>query len=86
LHFLVDAQFPPALASRIQTLGHTGEHLFDCGLANAPEHVVSTSTRFPIPTCSNRARGVSANGAMLHLLKLWLTAPAEEQGGNGRGR
>jgi RNA-directed DNA polymerase len=31
------------------------------------------------------ARRVS-DGAMLHLLKLWLTAPVEERDGNGRGR
>jgi predicted nuclease of predicted toxin-antitoxin system len=40
LLFLVDAQLPSALARRIQTLGHIGEHVFDCGLAKAPDHVI----------------------------------------------
>jgi hypothetical protein len=35
LRFLVDAQLPPALARRFETLGHSAEHVSDCGLALA---------------------------------------------------
>jgi predicted nuclease of predicted toxin-antitoxin system len=37
LRFLVDAQLPPALARRIQALGHSAEHVVDCGLATAAD-------------------------------------------------
>lgn len=47
MHFLVGAQLPPALARRIQALGHVAEHVADCGLATAAdstirEHAAST--------------------------------------------
>lgn len=47
MRFLVDAQLPPALARRIQALGHVAEHVADCGLATAAdstirEHAAST--------------------------------------------
>jgi len=37
LRFLVDAQLPPALARRLEALGHRAEHVVDCGLAAAPD-------------------------------------------------
>jgi len=37
VRFLVDAQLPPALARRIEALGHAAEHVADCGLATAPD-------------------------------------------------
>jgi predicted nuclease of predicted toxin-antitoxin system len=37
LRFLVDAQLPPALARRLQSLGHSAEHVADCGLLTAPD-------------------------------------------------
>jgi predicted nuclease of predicted toxin-antitoxin system len=37
VRFLVDAQLPPALARRIEALGHAAEHVADCGLASAPD-------------------------------------------------
>ena len=40
MRFLVDAQLPPALARRIEVLGHSAEHVFDCGLATAPDEVI----------------------------------------------
>jgi predicted nuclease of predicted toxin-antitoxin system len=40
LRFLVDAQLPPALAGRIESLGHQAEHVFDLGLAQAPDDQV----------------------------------------------
>jgi predicted nuclease of predicted toxin-antitoxin system len=42
LRFLVDAQLPPALARRIEALGHTAEHVADCGLATAPDNAIRT--------------------------------------------
>src|SRR5438132_12329793 len=35
LRFLVHAQLPPALARRIESLGHDAQHGFDVGLATA---------------------------------------------------
>ena len=35
--FPVDAQLPPALARRIEALGHIAEHVFYCGLASAAD-------------------------------------------------
>jgi predicted nuclease of predicted toxin-antitoxin system len=40
LRFLVDAQLPPALARRIQALGHSAEHVVDCGLATAADDAI----------------------------------------------
>jgi predicted nuclease of predicted toxin-antitoxin system len=37
LRFVVDAQLPPALARRIESLGHGAEHVFDRGLAKAAD-------------------------------------------------
>lgn len=37
MRFLVDAQLPPALARRIEAMGHAAEHVADCGLATAPD-------------------------------------------------
>ncbi len=37
MRFLVDAQLPPALARRIEALGHSAEHVVDCGLQAAPD-------------------------------------------------
>ena len=37
MRFLVDAQLPPALARRIEALGHPAEHVADCGLATASD-------------------------------------------------
>jgi predicted nuclease of predicted toxin-antitoxin system len=42
LRFLVDAQLPPALARRIEALGHSAEHVVDCGLATAADDVIRT--------------------------------------------
>jgi predicted nuclease of predicted toxin-antitoxin system len=41
VRFLVDAQLPPALARRIEALGHPAEHVADCGLASAPDARIS---------------------------------------------
>jgi predicted nuclease of predicted toxin-antitoxin system len=40
LRFLVDAQLPPALARRIEALGHAAEHVADCGLATAADDAI----------------------------------------------
>lgn len=40
MRFLVDAQLPPALARRIESLGHAAEHVADCGLATAPDDAI----------------------------------------------
>jgi predicted nuclease of predicted toxin-antitoxin system len=37
---LVDAQLPPALARRIETLGHSADHVFACGLATASDDAI----------------------------------------------
>ncbi len=37
MRFLVDAQLPPALARRIESLGHDAQHVFDLGLAKAKD-------------------------------------------------
>jgi predicted nuclease of predicted toxin-antitoxin system len=42
LRFLVDAQLPPALARRIQSLGHHAEHVADCGLSQATDAEIRT--------------------------------------------
>ena len=40
MRFLVDAQLPPALARRIEALGHVAEHVADCGLATAADSAI----------------------------------------------
>lgn len=40
MRFLVDAQLPPALARRIEALGHRAEHVAECGLAAAPDDAI----------------------------------------------
>ena len=40
MRFLVDAQLPPALARRIEVLGHKAEHVADCDLASSPDSVI----------------------------------------------
>jgi predicted nuclease of predicted toxin-antitoxin system len=40
LRFLVDAQLPPALARKIETLGHPASHLIDIGLLNSSDSVI----------------------------------------------
>ena len=42
MRFLVDAQLPPALARRLEALGHRAEHVSDCGLAAAPDDTIWT--------------------------------------------
>ena len=37
LRFLVDAQLPPALARWLEQQGHEAEHVYDIGLASAPD-------------------------------------------------
>jgi predicted nuclease of predicted toxin-antitoxin system len=37
LRFLVDAQLPPALARRLESLGHNAEHVAEHGLAKAKD-------------------------------------------------
>jgi len=40
MRFLVDAQLPPALARRIEALGHKAEHVADCSLAAANDRAI----------------------------------------------
>lgn len=40
MRFLVDAQLPPALARWLAERGHTAEHLFDLGMADAEDRDV----------------------------------------------
>ncbi len=40
MRFVVDAQLPPALARRLETLGHTAEHVADRGMASASDNVI----------------------------------------------
>ena len=40
MRFLIDAQLPPALARRIETLGHSAEHVADCGLATSADGAI----------------------------------------------
>lgn len=37
MRFLVDAQLPPRLVTLLRELGHSAEHVFDAGLATAPD-------------------------------------------------
>ncbi len=40
MRFLIDAQLPPALARRIEALGHSAEHVADCGLSAAADTAI----------------------------------------------
>ncbi len=40
MRFLVDAQLPPALARRLEALGHSAEHVADCQLATATDEAI----------------------------------------------
>ena len=40
MRFLVDAQLPPALARRIEALGHEAEHVADRGMASASDDTI----------------------------------------------
>ena len=40
MRFLVDAQLPPALARRFETLGHIAEHVADRGMASASDGAI----------------------------------------------
>ena len=40
MHFLVDAQLPPALARWLVDQGHAASHVFDLGLAQASDHLI----------------------------------------------
>ena len=40
MRFVVDAQLPPALARRLETLGHTAEHVVDRDMASASDSAI----------------------------------------------
>ncbi len=40
MRFVVDAQLPPALARRLEALGHTAEHVADLGLTSASDNEI----------------------------------------------
>ena len=40
MRFLVDAQLPPALARKLNSLGHLAEHVADRGLATAADTAI----------------------------------------------
>ena len=40
MRFVVDAQLPPVLARRLETFGHTAEHVADRGMASGSDHVI----------------------------------------------
>ena len=40
MRFLVGARLPPALARRLEALGHRAEHVADCGLAAVPDEAI----------------------------------------------
>lgn len=40
MRFLVDAQLPPALARRLEALGHVAEHVADLGMASASDTAI----------------------------------------------
>jgi len=40
VRFVVDAQLPPALARRLEALGHTAEHVKDLGLVSASDNEI----------------------------------------------
>ena len=40
MRFLIDAQLPPARGRRIERLGHSAEHVVDCGLETAADTAI----------------------------------------------
>ena len=40
MRFVVDAQLPPALARRLEALGHTAEHVADRAMASASDDAI----------------------------------------------
>ena len=42
MRFIVDAQLPPALARRLEALGHIAEHVADIGMAAASDDAIRT--------------------------------------------
>ena len=40
MHFLIDAQLPPALARWIESQGHNAQHVAELGLDAAPDEVI----------------------------------------------
>jgi predicted nuclease of predicted toxin-antitoxin system len=40
VRFLVDAQLPPALARRLEALGHIAEHVTDLGMTSASDGAI----------------------------------------------
>jgi predicted nuclease of predicted toxin-antitoxin system len=40
LRFLVDAQLPPALARQLEAMGHSAEHVAECGLTSASDDAI----------------------------------------------
>lgn len=40
MRFLVDAQLPPALARRLEALGHVAEHVADAGWRGRPTNAI----------------------------------------------
>lgn len=40
MRFLVDAQLPPALARRLESLGHRAEHVADQRMASASDNTI----------------------------------------------
>ena len=40
MRFVVDAQLPPALARRLEILGHAAEHVVDRDMATAPDSAI----------------------------------------------
>ena len=40
MRFLVDAQLPPALARSLEGRGHVAEHVYDIGMAEAPDRKI----------------------------------------------
>ena len=40
MRFVVDAQLPPALARRLEALGHRAEHVADLGLTSASDNEI----------------------------------------------
>ena len=40
MRFLVDAQLPPALARKLEALGHVAEHVAELGMASASDDAI----------------------------------------------
>jgi predicted nuclease of predicted toxin-antitoxin system len=68
LRLVVDAQLPPALARRLEALGHSAEHVADCGLATAADGVIrdhAASTEAAIMTKDEDSRSIGCYMAVL---------------------